>query len=59
MILNPNDPTGLGLFSKCARSQASKVKSHRPATPNKLAKDKHSEDHFKKKSTTFFGFEKQ
>jgi len=32
MILDPNDPTGLGLFSKCARNQAAKTKPHRPTT---------------------------
>ncbi len=27
MILDKNDPTGIGLFSKCARNQAHKQKT--------------------------------
>jgi hypothetical protein len=30
MILDPNDPTGFGLFSRYARSRASLVHSYRP-----------------------------
>lgn len=35
MILNPSDPTGIGLFSKYARNQAMKTKSVRPASASK------------------------
>lgn len=35
MIVNPTDPTGLGLFSKCARNQAMKSKTLRPASASK------------------------
>lgn len=30
MILDPNDPTGFGLFSRYARSRASLVHSYKP-----------------------------
>jgi hypothetical protein len=32
MILDSSDPTGLGLFSRCARNQACKSKKSRPKT---------------------------
>ncbi len=34
MILDENDPTGLGLFSRCARNQACKATKSRPHTAN-------------------------
>lgn len=37
MIKNPNDPSGLGLFSKCARNQAAKIINHRQ---NSLARNR-------------------
>lgn len=32
MILDKSDPTGLGLFSRCARNQACKSIKNRPKT---------------------------
>lgn len=34
MILDQSDPTGLGLFSRCARNQACKTTKTRPQTAN-------------------------
>lgn len=59
MILNPSDPTGLGLFSKCARNQASKLRSHRPASSNRAKTTKSSDDRARKKIVTSFTFAKQ
>jgi hypothetical protein len=59
MILNPSDPTGLGLFSKCARNQASKMKPHRPATAGRPKTAKSDDEHPRKKLITHIGFAKQ
>ena len=59
MILDPNDPTGIGLFSKCARNHASKSNpQHRPTSSLLLDKPTYSEAH-KKKSKPRIGFDKQ
>lgn len=36
MIRDPNDPTGLGLFSKYGRNHAAKETKSRPKTANKI-----------------------
>ncbi len=38
MILDSSDPSGLGLFSRCARNQASKSKTNRPKTAKLITK---------------------
>lgn len=58
MILNPTDPSGIGLFSRCARNQALKAKPHRPTTANRSRAPKSTES-ARKKSITYFGFDKQ
>jgi hypothetical protein len=57
MILNPSDPTGL--FSKCARSQASKMKGHRPATASRAQTIKSPSPNDKKKLINSSSFLKQ
>jgi hypothetical protein len=59
MILDRNDPTGLGLFSKCARSQASKLKPHRPNTAARSKSKPVQEDGNRKKSNTHYSFDMQ
>jgi hypothetical protein len=59
MILNPSDPSGLGLFSKCARNQASRLRSHRPATATRSKTAKSTDDRARKKMITNFTFGKQ
>lgn len=58
MILDSNDPTGLGLFSKCARNQASKLKSNRPATAGRRIKQV-QEDTNRRKINTHCSFDRQ
>lgn len=49
MILDPNDPTGLGLFSKCARNHASKSKAqHSSITTRPKTKNRREEPSLKK-----------
>lgn len=57
MILNPSDPSGL--FSKCARSQASKLKPHRPATASRAKTIKSPDGSDKKKLINNSSFLKQ
>lgn len=59
MILNPSDPSGLGLFSRCARNQASKLKSHRPATAARSKIAQSSSTLPRKKIMTHYSFDKQ
>lgn len=59
MILNPSDPTGLGLFSKCARNQAAKLRSHRPASANRSKTTRSIDDNARKKVVTHYSFDKQ
>lgn len=59
MILNPSDPTGLGLFSKCARNQAARLRSHRPASAAKPKTLRSANDTSRKKLVTSYTFAKQ
>ncbi len=59
MILNPSDPTGLGLFSKCARNQAARLRSHRPASANRSKTMRSTDDNARKKVITHYTFAKQ
>ncbi len=52
MILAPNDPTGHGLFSKCARNQAAKSSRHRPRSANVTASRVISQD-LRKKNVSY------
>jgi hypothetical protein len=59
MILDPSDPTGIGLFSKCARNHASKSKpSNRPASSRPAARLPQAEN-ARRKSKPRVGFERQ
>jgi hypothetical protein len=58
MIANPTDPTGLGLFSKCARNYAMKSKAIRPASTSK-SKSVRPVQPLRKKSVTSDSFSKQ
>lgn len=58
MILNPTDPTGIGLFSKCARNQAMKSKALRPASATKNKSMKPVES-LRKKSIVSDSFTRQ
>ena len=59
MILDPSDPTGVGLFSKCARNHASKSKpSNRPASSHPTVRTTQAEA-LRRKSKPKIGFDKQ
>lgn len=59
MIKDSTDPTGLGLFSKCARNHASRTKpTYRPGTAGTRPKS-HTQEHTKKKPRSHMNFEKQ
>ena len=59
MILDSSDPTGVGLFSRCARNHASKIKpNYRPSAGGPHSKTKPSEM-FKKKGKVNSSFERQ
>jgi hypothetical protein len=57
MILNPTDPSGTGLFSRCARNQALKVKPHQGVIVARVKPAKSMES-TRRKSVTYFGFDK-
>jgi hypothetical protein len=59
MILDPSDPSGTGLFSKCARNHASKLKSHYRPTSTSLQPKGKSQEIPKRKSRAQVGFSKQ
>lgn len=57
--MDPSDPTGIGLFSKCARNHASRSKpTNRPVSSRPLLEHNHPEA-AKKKSKPRIGFDKQ
>lgn len=59
MITDQSDPSGLGLFSKCARNHASRLKpKYKPSSTPRQPKPPLQEQ-FKKKSRAHFGFDKQ
>ena len=43
MILDQSDPTGIGLFSKCARNHASKFKSQKAYVSSRAKQKKQNE----------------
>lgn len=58
MILDRNDPTGHGLFSKCARHQAARGKSHKSPSDS-ASRLKLSDELFRRKPIAPVGFGKQ
>lgn len=59
MILNPSDPSGEGLFSRCGRNHASKTKPHYRPSSVPLKPKERNPDRLKKKPQSHFGFDKQ
>jgi hypothetical protein len=59
MILDNTDPSGLGLFSKCARNQASKNKTVRPVTANSKKTKINVEESSRKRIVSHSWFDKQ
>ena len=59
MILDLSDPTGIGLFSRAARSQAAKVKPNRPSTPSRNLSVQHSAPTVKKNLKNVSTFSRQ
>lgn len=59
MILDQSDPTGIGLFSKCARNYASKFKSQRTYVSARAKQKLKNEEPTQKKVQAYFSFDKQ
>lgn len=55
MIKNTNDPSGL--FSRCARNQAAKIKPHLP--PTSTNHPHHPKSIYNKPTLSHFGFQRQ
>lgn len=59
MILDPNDPTGIGLFSKFARNHASKFKTQRSYVSTHSQPKIQKDEFYRKKVPSYFSFDKQ